>query len=262
MSAATNMAVDEALFRSALTRSSPPTVRFYAWARPSLSIGFGQSFHQVCDADVCDELGIEIVRRISGGRAILHHHELTYCVTAAAEVPLRGLSVKQVYSWVSGAIRDGLASLGIAVDPPTGDQKPLSDPSQVERPELPCLAVPTGHEVTVKGKKLVGSAQKWNRDGFLQHGSIIIDLDEALWQRATGLPPGTDLGAVGINHLLAGPIDRGLIAETLATHFERLFETPPSSNRLSETEMQMATRLADEKYSSPHWNRDRHAINI
>jgi lipoate-protein ligase A len=124
------------------------------------------------------------------------------------------------------------------------------------------LAVPTGHEVTANGKKLVGSAQKWNRDGFLQHGSIIIDLDEALWQRATGLAPGTDLGAVGINHMLAGPIDRESIAEALATHFERLFETPASSNALSEIEVQMAAQLADEKYSSPLWNQDRHAINI
>ncbi len=257
-----NMAVDEALFRSALTRTSPPTVRFYAWNRPSLSIGYSQSFHDVCKVDVCQELGIETVRRISGGRAVLHHHELTYCVTAAAEGPLRGLSVREVYSWVSGAIRTGLASLGIPIDPPSGNHKELHPQSQIERPELPCLAVPTGHEITSNGRKLVGSAQKWNRDGFLQHGSIIIDLDETLWRRAIGLAPDTDLGAVGINHVLPRHIVRETIAETLAIQFEHLFDEPASSNALLETEMQVATRLAEKKYSSPLWNQDRHPINI
>jgi lipoate-protein ligase A len=122
--------------------------------------------------------------------------------------------------------------------------------------------VPTGHEVTANGRKLVGSAQKWNRDGFLQHGSIIIDLDDRLWQRATGLAPGTDLGAVGINHLLHRNIDCETTAKTMATQFECLFDGPASSNALTEIEMQMATQLADKKYSSPLWNQNRRAINI
>ena len=260
--AATNMAVDESLFRSALSRSSPPTVRLYTWKRPSLSIGYGQSFHEVCNFDECRELSIETVRRISGGRAVLHQHELTYCVTAPAEGLFRGLSVREVYSSVTGAIRAALLALEIPIDPPTRDDQQHQSQSRRDRPELPCLAVPTGHEITSRGRKLVGSAQKWTRHGFLQHGSIIIDLDESLWRRATGLNQEIDLGAVGINHLLSKQVDRDTISGKLVVHFEHLFAEPASSHALSESEMALATRLADTKYSSPVWNRDRHPIDI
>ncbi len=260
--AATNMAVDETLFRSALSHSSLPTVRLYTWETPSLSIGYSQLFDEVCNFDVCRELSIETVRRISGGRAVLHQHELTYCVTAASEGPFRGLSVREVYSWVTGAIRAALLALEIPVDPPPRDHKQLRSQSRKERPELPCLAVPTGHEITSAGRKLVGAAQKWTRQGFLQHGSILVDLDESLWRRATGLKQETDLGAVGINHLLSGPVDRDTISRKLVVQFEHLFAEPASSYTLSESEMGLAVRLARNKYSSPLWNRDRHPIDI
>lgn len=260
--AANNMAVDETLFRSVLSRSSPPTVRLYAWQKPSLSIGYSQSFNEVCSFDACQELSIDTVRRISGGRAVLHQHEITYCVTASADGPFAGLSVREVYSWVAGAIRAALLAMEIPIDPPARDHKPLQSQSLKDRPELPCLAVPTGHEITSRGRKLVGSAQKWTRQGFLQHGSIIVDLDESLWRRVTGLPQETDLGAVGINHLLPQQIDRDTIRRNIVVHFEHLFAEPASAHALSESEMALATRLASDKYSSPLWNRDHHPIDI
>lgn len=248
--AATNMAVDEALFLSTRSGSSPPTVRLYQWSRPSLTIGYRQIFNQVCDVEACESLGIDVVRRISGGRAVLHDQELTYCVCAPLDGKLRGLSIRQSYSWVTGALRAAFRSLGIQVDPPAKRSAASRDGS----PELPCLAVPTGHEITHGGRKLVGSAQKWSRRCFLQHGSILLDLNTPLWLRATGLPPDTDLGAVGLSDIAGRPLDLEALCEALERAFQDLLGEAPSGDGLSAEEATVAELLGREKYGSRSWN--------
>ncbi len=148
--AATNMAIDEVLFHTVTKAKSPPTVRLYTWSRPSLSIGYRQSLDEACDEHVCRELGVDVVRRISGGRAVLHQHELTYCVAAQAAGPLLGLSVRKIYDRVTGAIRTALAAMDITVDPPL--ENPTSPRHDAPR-ELPCFTVPTGHENLGRRKK-------------------------------------------------------------------------------------------------------------
>ncbi len=136
----------------------------------------------------------------------------------------------------------GSGPLGPPVFPP--------EPSQA----LPCFAVPTGHEITAGGRKLVGSAQKWSRGGFLQHGSILLSLDSQLWRLATGLDPGTDLGAVGLEALAGKKIQAEDLVEALGAQFRARFGEAALPGVLSQEEAELAQALARKKYASASWN--------
>ena len=243
------MAVDEALFLSAIGGQAPPTVRLYSWSRPTLSIGFRQNLEETCDLEACRRLGIETVRRLSGGRAVLHDRELTFCVAAGAEGPFRGLSVRSVYRWVSRVLHRCLERKGVPVDPLPSSSKHSPAPQSVND-ALPCFAVPTGHELTSGGRKLVGSAQKWSRRGFMQHGSILLGLDRALWSKVVGPGPANELQAVGINELGERPLSTSELMKDLAAEFEQAMGRPATEHDLSAFEMETAQRLAESKYSS------------
>ena len=282
------MAVDETLFRSAVAGDAPPTVRLYSWSRPTLSIGFRQNLGETCDIESCRDLGIDTVRRLSGGRAVLHDKELTYCVAAGAQGHFRGLSVRSVYRWVGRVLHKWLERNGAPMDPLPSSSKRSAAP-QPENDSLPCFAVPTGHELTSGGRKLVGSAQKWSRRGFMQHGSVLLSLDSALWAKVVGLETAKELNAVGLNELVEDAIPLTDLMRDLAVEFEnamgqRATENGPSPpelgvqcaavktriakekvarrrlpltvtpGRLSDFEIETARHLAETKYSSDEWN--------
>ncbi|HVF41167.1 MAG TPA: hypothetical protein VM939_14790 [Gemmatimonadaceae bacterium] len=164
------MARDTALMARA--RVSGETVfAVYSWTRPTLSIGRNQAARGTYDAAEAARRGIDIVRRPTGGRALLHHREVTYSVTApvSAEGTLR-----DTYQRINRILMKGLQSLGVQVD--EADPKTYTG-----RPdERPCFAEPARGELITDGRKLVGSAQ-WHDDGaLLQHGSILIDDDQRL----------------------------------------------------------------------------------
>ena len=119
---------------------------------------------------------------------------------------------------------------------------------------LPCFAVPTGHELTSGGRKLVGSAQKWSRRGFIQHGSILLGVDRALWSKVVGPKPAPELQAVGINELVERPLSASELMKNLAAEFEQAMEEPATEHDLSAFEIETAERLAESKYSSRNWN--------
>ena len=245
------MAIDEALFHSAVERLAPPTVRLYGWSRPTLSIGFRQELTKTCDLDACRQLGVDTVRRLTGGRAVLHHRELTYCVAAGAEGRFRGLSVRDVYLWVSDVLRRAFETNGIPVDPA---------PSRTDKPDrtlddaLPCFAIPARHEITSGGRKLVGGAQKWSRRGFVQHGSVLMELDAALWSKVLGEDAAAQTEAVGVVELSRNRLTTSRLMQLVASEFERTLGEPASEDELLPSEMKMATVLAQEKYASPEWN--------
>jgi len=259
--AAWNMAVDETLFDSAVEGVAPPTVRFYGWARPTLSIGFRQNLSEACDFAACRRLGIDAVRRLSGGRAVLHDQELTYCVAASAREDFRGLSVLGIYRWVSDVLRRGLEGRGIPLDPlPSSTDKPSA--RSIPNDTLPCFAVPTGHEIASAGRKLVGGAQKWSRRGFMQHGSILMGIDSALWSQALGPTAAAAVGAVSVNELASRRVETSELMQDFAIEFEKALGEPPSQDKLLPSEMKKASSLAQCKYSSPEWNLFRRAMTV
>ncbi len=242
------MAVDETLLESAASESAIATVRFYQFDEPTLSLGYRQRL-EAKDHDRLRSLGVSIVRRMTGGRSLLHQHELTYSVTAPTRELFQKRSVKQSYKRITEAIASALRRLGAPIDEP-GRSSPSTSLRAPAR--LPCLAVPTGHEIFSGGRKLVASAQRWRRRGFLQHGAILLRIDRALCARVHELLEGDTLGAVGLLDLGNPEIHERYLLSELTKAFEALFDEPPTTSGLTVTEVERSQALT-ERYRSPSW---------
>ena len=164
-SGAANMAMDQALAESAAAGEAPPTLRFYRWQPPAVSLGRHQPITDI-NAEVVEQLGYEIVRRPTGGRAILHTDELTYAVTAAVDEPRVAGSLMDAYLRLSNALLKGLQRVGLAADKAAGDVRAGPNVSAA------CFEVPSAYEITAHGRKLIGSAQSRRAGYVLQHGSL------------------------------------------------------------------------------------------
>ncbi|MBM3274429.1 MAG: lipoate--protein ligase family protein [Candidatus Sericytochromatia bacterium] len=175
-----NMAVDAALLAALCDGIAVPTLRFYEWEPAALSLGYSQRTEDL-DFSACLRQGIEVVRRPTGGRAVLHAAELTYAVT----MPIGGESVAESYCKISKAIARAIsralsgAGVEILLAPGTRSQSRAAD----------CFAVATQADLLADGRKIVGSAQVRRRGALLQHGSIKVG--------APPVPIGTLLGASG-----------------------------------------------------------------
>ena len=169
------MAVDEALAASCRTGASGPTLRLYGWERPAISMGYFQRPEDVVDFDRCREGGIPVVRRTTGGRAVYHHREVTYSIAAPIPHALFPPTIRGAYEVVARALAAGLTELGFHV---TAHPR---DPERARRGvgSPLCFESTSRHEITLNGKKLVGSAQRRWKTAFLQHGSILLAHDPA-----------------------------------------------------------------------------------
>src|SRR3989337_2239921 len=171
-----NMAVDEAIAIAVRDGKVPSSLRVYTLDPPCISIGYFQKLDETLMSFVHQR---DIVRRITGGRAVFHGNDLSYSVVSRTDNKLFPDNIKGTYTGIAKALIAGLRNLGINPDPIE------------ENPDLPnsrntlsgkkyhkthlCFNTTLGHEITVKGKKLIGSAQRRWRDVFLQHGSILIN---------------------------------------------------------------------------------------
>ncbi len=169
-----NMAFDEALMLRA-ARTGEAVFRVYGWSGPALSLGRNQRARGCYDEAGAGEQGIAFVRRPTGGRALLHHHEVTYSATLPLD---EAGDARAAYDFVNGVLLAALARLGVKAGLAA---EPISMPPGLR----PCFDVPAAGEIVVQGRKLVGSAQ-WRRSGaLLQHGSILIRDDQAIVSRLT-----------------------------------------------------------------------------
>lgn len=182
----TNMATDVALLEHA-RRTGETTLRVYAWSRPTLSLGRHERARGLFAADTLRADGVDVVRRPTGGRALLHHREVTYSVTA----PTGTTSQRESYEAINFLLLDALAALGVAASEARPAQRPL-------RPEgAACFAEPGAGELVVDGAKLVGSAQLREDGAFLQHGSILLADDQPWIARLRALSTTPAGGASG-----------------------------------------------------------------
>jgi lipoate-protein ligase A len=222
-----NMAVDERLFD--LARQSGRTfLRFYRWARPTASLGYGQAAARVVDVEFCRTHGIDIVRRLTGGKLVLHDREVTYAV-ASADAAIFTETLRDSYRLISRALLAGLARLGVTA------RLAESSPAGYAKGTMPCFAFPARDEIEIGGRKIVGSAQKRTGPLFLQHGSIILDKDEALLA-AVSRPGETpeSLGMTSVAEALGRPVDFDAavgpfvqgFADVFEASFERYVPTP------------------------------------
>ncbi len=165
-----NMAIDEYLARD--TQLDSPVLRFYQWQPYAISLGYNQRLEDI-DLGKCQANGIEVVRRPTGGRAVLHAEEVTYAVIIPQSVTeWYQIQIKMLYNLMSGALLKGLSYLGIDA---SFEEKSSGNVSYAARTKeaIPCFSASAQYEILVKGKKLIGSAQRRFDSGILQHGSIL-----------------------------------------------------------------------------------------
>lgn len=165
-----NMAIDQAIMEAVVQDRVPPTLRFFAWEPACLSLGYMQPFSDV-DVARLTACGWDIVRRLTGGRAILHTDELTYSVAVKADHALVAGSIVQSYRRLSTALLRGLDILGAAADARKNETQSARSKGPV------CFEVPSRYEVTFAGKKLIGSAQVRKFGAVLQHGTLPLSGD-------------------------------------------------------------------------------------
>jgi lipoyl(octanoyl) transferase len=242
-----NMAVDEHLFR--LAEASPRTfLRFYRWERPTASLGYSQEAARVVDADFCRAHGIDIVRRMTGGKLVLHDREVTYSVASAAAAVFTD-NLRDSYRRISTALLRGLELLGVSA------RLAETSPPAYVRGTMPCFAFPARDEIEIGGRKIVGSAQKRTGALFLQHGSILLEKDESLLAAVSR--PGEQaegLGMTALSEALGRPIDFdaavGPLVQGFADHFGVSFERfTPGPADLEAVRALQASKYADDAWT-------------
>ncbi len=171
-----NMALDEELLARAQAGPARPVLRLYAWAPPTVSLGRFQKRETAVNAEACKRLGYDIVRRITGGRAVLHDKELTYSIIARTDNPLFPATVLGTYKVIAAGLLAGLGKLGISAELVSRGSR-YAERVDKNAKEAACFSSPSWYELLVNGRKIVGSAQRRVSGAFLQHGSILMDYD-------------------------------------------------------------------------------------
>jgi lipoate-protein ligase A len=249
-----NMAVDEALVESVGAGASPPLLRLYRWQPACLSLGFAQPY-AAGDAGFCAAHGVDIVRRPTGGRAVLHHLELTYAVAA----PLGPFSfdLQAAYRRICEALLTGLRELGVDAQLAGKPGQPMLRPTET----IPCFVGPAAGEVVAHGRKLVGSAMRRIADAILQHGAILEGWDGALQAGCLGLADDRTLrpAVITLADLLGAPPLHEDLVEALVGGFQKELGTVFVASELLPAERARALRLESERYGHERWTcrRDR-----
>ena len=258
-----NMALDHAIAEACAGGASPPTLRFYRWHPPAVSLGRHQPLSEI-DLDAAGERGYDVVRRPTGGRAILHTDELTYSVAAAADEPRVEGSIMDAYLRLSNALLAGLRGLGLEADKAAGSVRAGQDVSAA------CFEVPSAYEITASGRKLLGSAQSRRAGYVLQHGSLplvgdlgrlvdVLALPEAaraalraeLTARAATLAQA--LGVDDETH----EVQFANVAQALHRGFAETLNLTFNAGQLAPAEVRRAAELIRELFANPEWTNRR-----
>lgn len=278
--AVTNMAIDEALLELHLQGKTPATLRFYGWEPPAVSFGYSQKVSPRTVEKV-RAAGYDAVRRPTGGRAVLHEGELTYCFVGAgpkqdgidfrpdAEIALEGAapsywleqgspyegflpgSINQAYKEICDALIYGLRELGVAAS--------LGRSNSAYKDYEDCFQATTQADLQFEGKKIVGSAQLRRRHGVLQHGSIMINQSQTKLSEIFGLAENAKEVAdsdpdsekvdrhCNLIDVLAGGYDRTTLEEAIGRGFTRKFDCHFAVYELTDEEMEFVAELKKDK---------------
>ena len=251
-----NMALDQTILEHIGRGESLPTLRLYAWEPACLSLGHAQPFADV-DVSRLQARGWEVVRRITGGRAILHTDELTYSVIAPNDEPVIAGTVLESYNRLAQALLLAVKNLELPVEINNGVAQ-----NDILHNNPVCFEVPSSYEITVDGKKLIGSAQARKKEGVLQHGSLPLTGDLARICEALVFE-NESARAEASKRLLAraatveSALGRVVSWEMAAQAFIQAFEAQLGLNlkrgELSESESKRTDELVKEKYDHPSW---------
>jgi len=236
--AAMNMALDEAVSKGIERSTSPPTIRFYGWRPSAVSIGRFQSLEDEVDLACCKELGVDVVRRRTGGGGVFHdtEGEITYSLIAPEDLMPRGINV--AYQEICGYVVSALAALGVEAQ-----FAPIND-------------------ILVDGKKISGSAQSRRNSVFLQQGTLLLDLDVKKMFSVLRI---SDAKMAGRNISSAEERVIGLRAhsdasrERVMAELEKAFTSGKryDCGSWSAVELQEANRLVSHRYATKEWTQER-----
>jgi lipoate-protein ligase A len=235
-----NMGLDEALLESVSRGNSLPVLRLYGWKPSAVSLGYFQGFEEEVDAEACARLGVDIVRRISGGGAVFHDREITYSLIMPLDHPLAGNSILESYEKFCSGIVTALGFLGIEAS-----FAPIND-------------------ILAGGRKVSGNAQTRRQGCVLQHGTVLLDTDVERMFCLLKVPQEKMKGKLiqdikarvtGLYTLLGREISFDEGAEALAQGFKKSLSLDYVSLKdvPAQAEEQRALSLAEEKFASPQW---------
>jgi lipoate-protein ligase A len=212
-----NMAVDEELLAKARAGAAMPVLRFYTWDPPAVSIGRFQKIETAVNADACKRHGFDIVRRVTGGRAVLHHQELTYSIIARADDSLFPSNVLGTYKVIAPALLAGLKNLGIPAEMASRSHR-HERRLETDTKKSACFSSPSLYELLVHDRKIIGSAQRRLSAAFLQHGSVLLDYDPGL--EAEVIPGGSAGDVVtSVKRELGRELSPEIVQQALARGF-------------------------------------------
>lgn len=257
-----NMALDEALLEWHSKGLIPPTIRFYGWNPASLSIGYFQKVEKEINMDAVRKYQLGFVRRPTGGRGVLHEHELTYSVIVSEEHPKMPQGVTESYRVISEGVLEGFKQLGLDASfaiPKTKEERDL-----LKQPRSAvCFDAPSWYELVVEGRKVAGSAQTRQKGVILQHGSIILDIDEEKLFDLFKFPnervrermlKGFSQKAVPLNKLTMEAITIDSAEKAFKIGFEKGLEIRLQPYTLSVEEEEYVKEIADNRYGQDEWN--------
>ena len=257
------MAIDQAVAEACAAGASLPTVRFYRWQPPAVSLGRHQPIAEV-DTEAIQRLGYEIVRRPTGGRAILHTDEFTYSVAAAQSEPRVQGGVMDAYLNISNALLAGLRILDVQADKAPASVRAGADVSAA------CFEVPSAYEITVDGRKLMGSAQSRRAGYVLQHGSLplvgditrLIDVLMLEPAEAEALRQELAARAITLAQALATPADSidslfERVCAAMRQGFEQSLCVTFKTGQYTPAELRRSAVLIREQYGNSEWTNHR-----
>jgi lipoyl(octanoyl) transferase len=252
-----NMAVDEAIFHETIKNKKHPTIRFYGSNPAAVSIGYFQDAKRELNIEKCRGAGIDIARRITGGKAVFHCNEITYCVVAGKYEKVFPADIQGTYQVISKCIARGLSDLGI--------EAVLAEDGRAraeEEMKSCCFSVPSKNELLVGGRKICGSAQVRRREGFLQHGLLLLDFNPErtagflLPEQTSGQSKKLSQSVTAVNNELASPVDEREICSRLKRSFIKELDIDMEEGILTPAEETLKNELM-KKYTDVNWNIER-----
>ncbi|MEW6325165.1 MAG: biotin/lipoate A/B protein ligase family protein [Nitrospirota bacterium] len=255
------LAIDEAIALCCARDGGRSTLRFYQWDGPAISLGRFQAvdgaLRQPVRAGAIESPAAPaLVRRITGGRAVWHQHELTYSIVSPLPSPHFPPTLHGAVAVIAAGLAGGLASLGLPVSTRPAPSPPPHDGTGrriAGEPSPFCFATAAWYEILGGGKKLIGSAQRRWRDRFLQQGSILLDYEPDTVCRWLRVDPADAAAAAGLRALLSEPVDPRRLASVLAQGLAEAWGIEWREEPLTDEERELADRLVREKYGSPDW---------
>ncbi len=257
---ASNMAVDSAILAAVARGDQPPTLRLYGWDPFCLSLGYGQRTRDV-DPDALAARAWDLLRRPTGGKAILHGDELTYSLSLPLDHPLAADDVVESYRRISVGLLRALALLGLDADPPRQSERLRGvDLGPV------CFEMPSHYEISVGGRKLIGSAQLRRKGALLQHGTLPLFGDLAricdvlrFESEASRMARKRNLRerALTLAEAAGKPLSWSAVASAFEQGFASAFDLDIQPGQLSPAESNQAEQLLADRFGNPAWTNKR-----